>query len=103
MNLPIRTCERCFKTWGGLYEATLCIDCRCADLFEKVSKELESEVDQLLYENRILEGIIKLKDNLHIGLAEGIELFSWRHDRLRELTPEKFKNSPEEYWSVFYS
>jgi hypothetical protein len=103
MNLPTRTCERCSNTWGGREYEPLCTDCKCSDLFRKVSKELEKEVDQLLYDNDILQGIIKLRENLNISLKEGIELFSWRYERLRELAPDKFKKSPEEYWNGFYS
>lgn len=82
---------------------TLCSDCNYSDLFETLSPEIKTKVDSLAYENTILAGIMLLIENLPIDLKGGIEMFTWRVDELRKLTPDKFKQSPEKYWDGFYS
>lgn len=103
MELQDASCKRCHKIGSSINYNSLCSYCKCSDLFEKLSIEFREEIDKLVYSNSILQGIKIIIENLHISLGEGVELFHWRHDKLRELTPDKFKCSTKEYWKGFYS
>jgi hypothetical protein len=74
-----------------------------ADLFAQLPHAVQEEVDGFIIEQRILYGMIKLKEALDITLAQSIFLFTWRYDVLRVSQPGAFKVSHEEYWQGFIS
>jgi len=72
-------------------------------LFLSLPAEVQNEIDNLIFENYILEGMKKLKENLQISLGDSIFMFSWRYDELVKNSPDNFKSSLETYWKGFYS
>ena len=73
------------------------------DLFLSLPAEVQNEIDNLIFENCILEGMKKLKETLQVSLGDSIFTFSWRYDELAKNSPENFKSSLETYWKGFYS
>jgi hypothetical protein len=71
--------------------------------FSRLTAEQQQQVDELIYGNAILQGILLLKRGLGIGLADSNLLFSWRYHKLRESHPRKFSRSDSDYWDGFYS
>lgn len=103
INLETRRCSRCSKKWVSSGNESLCTSCRYADLHAACPPEIIETIDQLIFDRQVIAVLQAAKDALGIGLGESIEWLAWRHDQLRELAPEKFDDSAEEYWDVFYS
>jgi hypothetical protein len=81
----------------------LCTRCRCSELLEKCSDKALAGIDRHIYDRQIIPGLLAVKDELGIGMDESIEWITWRHDHLRQLTPEKFDSVSSESWDMFYS
>ena len=117
MSAPTQTCLTCGKRFSQGYTThydeapprvvwdanTICDDCEQLALFERLTVEQQQQVDELIYSNAILQGILLLKRSLGIGLADSNLLFSWRYHKLREAHPHKFSRSDSDYWDGFYS
>jgi hypothetical protein len=117
MSAPTQTCLTCGKRFSQGYttyydespprvvwhEHTTCEDCEQIALFGRLTVEQQQQVDELIYGNAILQGILLLKRSLGIGLADSNLLFSWRYHKLREAHPRKFSRSDSDYWDGFYS
>ena len=117
MQAPTQTCLTCGKTFAQGYSThydtepprviwdtdTICNDCEQLAIFERLSAEQQQQVDELIYGNVILQGILLLKRSLGIGLADSNLVFSWRYHKLREAHPRKFSRSDSDYWDGFYS
>jgi hypothetical protein len=117
MSALTQTCLTCGKHFSQSYtthydedpprvvwhEHTTCDDCEQTALFSRLTAEQQQQVDELIYGNAILQGILLLKRGLGIGLADSNLLFSWRYHKLRESHPRKFSRSDSDYWDGFYS
>lgn len=103
INLEKRRCSRCSKTWLSSSRETLCPSCHYADLHAACPPEIIESIDQLIFDRQLIAVLQAAKKALGINLGESIEWLAWRHDRLRELVPEKFDGPAEAYWDGFYS
>ncbi|MEU6704648.1 hypothetical protein [Streptomyces wuyuanensis] len=58
--------------------------------------------DQILA-NRIISGLIAIREHLGCSLHESLEVFADRYEVLRAERPDDFVCSRDEYWVGFYS
>ena len=117
MQAPTQTCLTCGKNFTQGYsthydeepprvtwhEDTICDDCEKTALFGRLSTEQQLQVDELIYSNAILKGMLLIKTSLAIGLTDSNFLFSWRYRKLKEAYPLKLPRSDSAYWDGFYS
>jgi len=117
MQAPTQTCLTCGKHFSQGYsthydeepprviwdEHTICDDCEQTALFGRLSPEQQQQIDDLIYGNAILQGILLIKRSLASGLTDSNFLFSWRYGKLKEAYPLKLPRSDSEYWAGFYS
>lgn len=117
MQAPTQTCLTCGKTFVQGYSThydtepprviwdtdTICHDCEQLALFERISAEQQQQVDELIYSNAKLEGMILIRRSIQVGRSESLILFSWRYGKLKEAYPRKLPRSDSEYWAGFYS
>ena len=107
-------CDVCNKEWivSYSYDTSLpdthksCPYCEhdyLVDLFTESSDDFREEVEKLIYERKILEGMRLIKQTLRIGLGQSNQLFSWRYRQLRDINQKNFICSDEAYWNGFYS
>ncbi|MEV5750394.1 hypothetical protein AB0L00_21460 [Actinoallomurus sp. NPDC052308] len=61
------------------------------------------EIDELIVHRRIVPAIVILREEFGYGIREAIDAFGDRYEQLRDLRPEDFTLSPEEYFKGFYS
>lgn len=116
-QIPTQACQTCdvvftqgYKHYldGSAYKTewltdTICGDCQQTARFSPLSAGQRQQVDELIYQRAILEGIKLLKTSLGIGLGDSTALYSWRYRKLREANPRKFSSPDEQYWAGFYS
>lgn len=107
MELITKQCDVCGYEWQcSVGTDAPCGNCELASLvrlFRTLSPELTAEIDELIYQRRIVEGMRKLKESLPINLKQSNELFGARYDELRALETNKFICSESSYWNGFYS
>jgi hypothetical protein len=60
-------------------------------------------IDPLIFDGRIVEGMIAIRKVTRDGIREAIDCYSERYRLLRDSRPEKFKVPHEGYWDGFYS
>ncbi|WP_093659601.1 hypothetical protein [Streptomyces wuyuanensis] len=58
--------------------------------------------DQILA-NRIIRGLIAIREHLGCSLRESLEVFAARYEALRDERPDDFVCTRDEYWVGFYS
>lgn len=103
-----RKCARVWTLWTSHYpDTSICPYCEqeyLIGLYEQLTPTVKEEIDQHIYNSRILEGIKKLKDDIRvIGLHQSKDLFQWRYEQLRSSNPRGFFCSHNAYWDGFYS
>lgn len=117
LHAPVQTCLSCgndFKQGYRYYydsatyrtewlTDTICNECKLTALLSRLSAEQQQEVEELMYQRAILQGIKLLKTYAAIGLKEATELYSWRYAQVRATNPRRFSCSDEQYWAGFYS
>jgi len=84
-------------------ECNECEYARLTALNANLSQEAASEIDALIYERRILEGMKKIREVLSIRLGQSNLVYSMRYKALRASNPVRFVCSEETYWNGFYS
>jgi hypothetical protein len=68
-----------------------------------ISKEQWNELDQLIIENKKLQFNQMYQKLTNCSVRDLIIIKAERYRHLKEVCPEKFKLTDEEYWDGYYS
>lgn len=98
-----KICRQCGSKLTEMTPEQICENCLFKNLASKLIKTDSERIDQFIFNNFIIDGIVEYKKLLNIPLKGAIEIYQWRYSQLREAFPEKFRLSKEEYWKGFYS
>jgi hypothetical protein len=59
--------------------------------------------DDDILNNRIIPGLVTLREHLDCSLQEALYAFTARYEELRTDRPGDFVCGPDEYWAGFFS
>jgi hypothetical protein len=96
-------CTHCGTETTEISAEGLCPECQHSATFARLNVSAQEAVDQHIFNNDILTGMRKFKEELSISLPAAMDLYQWRFNFLSEYYPTHFKGDLETYWEGFYS
>ena len=81
----------------------ICHSCEYKDIADTLPQSLWDQIDPLIFTSKILFVTKRIREYRNGNLGDAQSLFVARYDLLRELHPDKFTHTHDDYWDGYYS